>query len=81
MANEPIAFDRSLDACGVTCPLPLLKTKKALAQMNPGEVLRVLATDPGAAHDFEAFARQTGHTLLAQQRADAATWVFYLKCR
>jgi tRNA 2-thiouridine synthesizing protein A len=59
----------------------LLKTKKALAQMQSGEILRVRATDPGAAQDFDLFARQTGHALLAQERPESATWVFYLRCR
>ena len=58
-------FDRDLDVTGLNCPLPILRTKKALSEMSSGQVLRVLATDPGAAKDFQAFARQTGNTLLA----------------
>jgi len=58
-------FDRELDVKGLNCPLPILRTKKALAEMSTGQVLHVLATDPGAVKDFQAFARQTGNHLLA----------------
>lgn len=57
-------FDRELDVKGLNCPLPILRTKKALSEMNSGEVLHVLATDPGAVKDFQAFAKQTGNQLL-----------------
>lgn len=57
--------DRELDVRGLNCPLPILRTKKALAEMNSGQLLRVLATDPGAVRDFQAFAKQTGNELLA----------------
>ena len=59
------ACDRELDVKGLNCPLPILRTKKTLAEMSTGQVLRVLATDPGSVKDFEAFARQTGNLLLA----------------
>ncbi len=58
---------KELDARGLTCPLPILKAKKALSDMQSGEVLKVLATDPGSVRDFQAFARQTGNDLLDQQ--------------
>jgi tRNA 2-thiouridine synthesizing protein A len=58
-------FDTDLDARGLNCPLPILRAKKALSAMHSGQVLRILATDPGAVKDFQAFSRQTGHTLLA----------------
>jgi TusA-related sulfurtransferase len=61
------AFDIELDTCGLNCPLPILKAKKALTGMTSGQVLKVLATDPGALRDFEAFTRQTGHELIAQE--------------
>ena len=61
--------DRELDVKGLNCPLPILRTKKALAEMSSGQVLRVLATDPSAAKDFQAFARQTGNQLLATDEA------------
>lgn len=54
----------TLDVTGLKCPLPILKAKKALAQMQADEVLTVLATDAGAPDDFAAFCRQTGHRLL-----------------
>jgi tRNA 2-thiouridine synthesizing protein A len=60
---------KELDTRGLNCPLPILKTKKALADMASGEVLKVLATDPGSVRDFQAFARQTGNELLEQNKA------------
>jgi TusA-related sulfurtransferase len=62
-----VAFDIELDTCGLNCPLPILKAKKSLSAMRSGEVLKVLSTDPGALRDFQAFARQTGNELLAQE--------------
>jgi tRNA 2-thiouridine synthesizing protein A len=59
-----------LDAKGLKCPLPVLRARKAMKDVPPGGVLRVLATDPGAPKDFEAFARATGHTLIASTEAD-----------
>jgi tRNA 2-thiouridine synthesizing protein A len=63
--SEQIAPDRELDARGLNCPLPILRTKKTLNEMPSGAVLRILATDPGSVRDFQAFSKQTGHTLLA----------------
>ncbi|HFC3387546.1 TPA: sulfurtransferase TusA family protein [Neisseria gonorrhoeae] len=60
----------TLDVTGLKCPLPILRAKKALAQMRQGEVLTVLATDGGAPGDFEAFCRQTGHVLLDSSEQD-----------
>ena len=60
-------FDRELDARGLNCPLPILRTKKSLNDMISGQVLRVMATDPGSVRDFQAFARQTGNELMEQQ--------------
>jgi tRNA 2-thiouridine synthesizing protein A len=57
-------FDQELDACGLNCPLPILRAKKALAGLESGQILRIVATDPGAVKDFEAFAKQTGNELL-----------------
>ncbi len=57
-------IDQQLDTSGLNCPLPILRAKKALATMKPGEVLHIIATDPGSARDFPAFARQTGNELL-----------------
>jgi tRNA 2-thiouridine synthesizing protein A len=64
---EGPAFDREVDARGLSCPLPILRAKKALAELQTGDVLRVVCTDPGSVRDFQAFARQTGNTLLAQE--------------
>jgi tRNA 2-thiouridine synthesizing protein A len=58
-----------LDTKGLRCPLPVLKARKALRDLDAGMVLRVLATDPGAIKDFEAFCKTTGHRLLAQSEA------------
>lgn len=71
-------FDRELDVKGLNCPLPILRTKKALAEMTSGQVLRVLATDPGAVKDFEAFSRQTGNQLLSNAEAEQV-FEFYFK--
>lgn len=62
--------DHELDARGLNCPLPILKVKKALNAMHSGQIVRVLATDPGAVKDFEAFAEQTGNMLLESSEAD-----------
>ena len=63
-------FDQQLDARGLNCPLPILKAKKALAKLNPGQILRILATDSGSVKDFEAFARQTGNELLESSQSE-----------
>ena len=61
---------KELDTRGLNCPLPILKAKKALADMHSGEVLKVVATDPGSMRDFQAFARQTGNELLEQESSN-----------
>ena len=63
-AETEISFDRELDARGLNCPLPILRTKKSLNDMTPGQVLKIVATDPGSVRDFQAFSRQTGNQLL-----------------
>lgn len=78
--TEPLAFDSEVDARGLNCPLPILKAKKALATIASGQVLKVVATDPGSKRDFEAFARQTGNALLGQSE-DGGAWTFYLRRR
>ena len=62
---------RELDTRGLNCPLPILKAKKALADMVSGELLRVVSTDAGSVRDFQAFARQTGNDLVEQTTAGA----------
>ena len=71
-------FQKELDARGLNCPLPILKTKKALAEMTSGQILRVLATDPGSVRDFQAFARQTGNELLSHNAQDRE-FIFYMR--
>lgn len=64
-------IDKAIDTRGLNCPLPILKAKKALAELQSGQVLQVVSTDPGSLRDFQAFAKQTGHTLLEQQTLGA----------
>ncbi|SMP42474.1 sulfurtransferase TusA family protein [Noviherbaspirillum suwonense] len=71
-------FDKDLDARGLNCPLPILKAKKALAEMMSGEVLRVVATDSGSVRDFQAFAKQTGNQLLEQSES-GQEFTFYMR--
>lgn len=63
-AEAEIRFDRELDTRGLNCPLPILRTKKSLNDMTTGQVLKIVATDPGSVRDFQAFSRQTGNQLL-----------------
>jgi tRNA 2-thiouridine synthesizing protein A len=65
MEVSKVNFDKELDARGLACPLPILKTKKALNDMVSGQVLKVVATDPGSIKDMQAFATQTGNPLLS----------------
>jgi tRNA 2-thiouridine synthesizing protein A len=76
--SQALTHDRELDARGLECPLPILRTKKLLNEMAAAQVLRVVATDPGSVRDFEAFCRQTGHRLLQSTRS-GAEFVFVLR--
>ncbi len=71
-------FDQDLDTRGLNCPLPILKAKKALAGMATGQVLRIVATDPGSVKDFQAFSKQTGNALLEHSAADKE-FTFFVK--
>ena len=71
-------FDKELDARGMNCPLPILKAKKALTDMTTGQVLRIVATDPGSVKDFEAFSKQTGNELLSSA-AGEKEFTFYIR--
>jgi tRNA 2-thiouridine synthesizing protein A len=71
-------FDQELDACGLNCPLPVLRASKTLAKMDTGQVLRVICTDPGSVKDFEAFAKQTGNELLESNEHDGK-FIYLLK--
>ena len=73
-------FDREVDASGLNCPLPILRTKKALAEMQSGHVLKVTSTDPGSVRDFAMFAKQTGNELV-EQADQSGSFVFYMKRR
>jgi tRNA 2-thiouridine synthesizing protein A len=74
-----MTFDKELDARGLNCPLPILRTKKALADLHSGQVLKVLATDPGAVKDFQAFSKQTGHQLVSHSEANREFTFFMRK--
>ena len=71
-------FDKELDAKGLNCPLPILRTKKTLTEMTSGQVLKVIATDPGSVKDFAAFAKQTGNELLSSAEA-GSEYTFFIK--
>ena len=76
--EQALQIDREVDARGLNCPLPILRTKKTLNDMVTGQVVRILATDPASVRDFEAFARQTGNELVHKSEQDGA-FVFLLR--
>jgi tRNA 2-thiouridine synthesizing protein A len=71
-------FDKELDARGLNCPLPILRAKKALNDMTSGQVLKIVATDPGSVKDFQAFSKQTGNELLSHAEAQKE-FTFFMK--
>ena len=71
-------FDREIDASGLNCPLPILRARKALSEMQRGQILRVISTDHGSLKDFEAFSRQTNNPLLSSGE-EAGKFVFLIK--
>lgn len=71
---------KEVDATGLVCPLPILKAKKALAELSSGQLLKVVATDPSSVRDFQAFARQTGNELVEQQ-AEGERYIHVLRRR
>lgn len=73
-------FDKELDARGLNCPLPILRCKKGLAEIESGQVLKVMATDPGSVKDFQAFCKQTGHELLSLEELENE-FVFHIRKR
>ena len=73
-----IAADKVLDCTGLLCPIPVIKTSKAIKEIEVGQVLKMLATDPGAPADMEAWAKQTGNELLASEKENG-TFVFYIR--
>jgi len=73
-------IDKEIDTSGLNCPLPILKAKKALTELQSGQTLKVIATDPGSWRDFEAFARQTGNELVKQEKTEVH-FIYVLKRR
>ncbi len=71
-------FDKEVDAKNLNCPLPILRCKKGLSEINAAQVLKIMATDPGAVKDFQAFCKQTGHELLQLDEAEGI-YTFYIK--
>ena len=71
-------FDQELDCSGMSCPMPVLKTKKAVDGLEQGQVLKMIATDPGSVPDMEAWTSKTGHTLLGYEQ-EGQTFIFYIK--
>ncbi len=71
-------YDREIDASGLNCPLPILRARKALMDMERGQTLRILSTDPGSVKDFEAFSRQTNNALLSSGE-EGGKFVFVMK--
>ena len=72
--------DKEIDTSGLNCPLPILKAKKALTELQSVQTLKVISTDPGSWRDFEAFARQTGNELVSQEKTET-NFVYVLKRR
>jgi tRNA 2-thiouridine synthesizing protein A len=71
-------FDQELDASGLNCPLPILRAKKTLNTMDAGQVLHIIATDPGSVKDFDAFAKQTGNELM-ESKEEGGKFHFLIK--
>lgn len=76
--NEAISVDRELDCRGLSCPLPIIMTKREMDTLAEGAVLKMLATDPGSVNDMAAWARKTGHDLLGRDEADGV-FAFYIR--
>jgi len=73
-------FDKEVDAKNLNCPLPILRCKKGLSDMQAEQTLKIMATDPGSVKDFAAFCKQTGHELLEQDESNGV-YTFYIKKR
>lgn len=73
-----IKFDQELDCCGMSCPMPILKTKKTVDAMQVGQVLKMIATDPGSTADMEAWSTKTGQELLGAEE-EGGKYTFYIK--
>jgi tRNA 2-thiouridine synthesizing protein A len=73
-----ITPDQTLDCSGLACPMPILKTKKAVDGLKLGQILKMIATDPGSTSDMEAWTQKTGHQLVASEQ-EAGKFIFYIK--
>ena len=73
-----VSADQVLDCSGLACPMPIIKTRKAIDGLQVGQVLKMIATDPGSIPDIEAWSKKTGHTLLETEQA-GGTYTFYIK--
>lgn len=71
-------FDAELDTKNMACPLPILKAKKAVLKLSVGQVLKIIATDPGSVKDFSAFCTQTGHKLVSSSE-DSGVYTYLIK--
>ncbi len=78
MADTTSAADKELDCIDLLCPVPVIKTAKAIKEIGVGQILKMIATDPGAPPDMEAWCRQTGHTLLESRQEDGK-FIFYFR--
>jgi tRNA 2-thiouridine synthesizing protein A len=74
----PVAADQTLDCSDLDCPIPILKTKKAIDSLQIGQVLKVIATDPGSPSDMVAWTQKTGHALLTSER-DGRKFIFFIR--
>ena len=84
MDTATLDFDKELDARGLNCPLPILRCKKALADLQGGQILKIVATDPGSVKDFLAFCKQTGHELVNFEERDVQPkkeFIFHMRKR
>ncbi len=73
-----ITPDQTLDCSGLACPMPILKTKKAIDGLQIGQILKMIATDPGSTSDMEAWTQKTGHQLVGSEQ-EAGKFIFYIK--
>lgn len=74
----PIMPDQTLDCSGMACPMPILKTKKAVDSLQIGQILKMIATDPGSTSDMDAWTQKTGHELVASEQ-EGGKFIFYIK--
>lgn len=78
MGETTLTADKILDCSGMLCPMPVIKTAKAIKEIEVGQVLKMIATDAGAPSDMQAWTRQTGHELLASREEDGK-FIFFMR--